>query len=218
MKQISFFPLVSIVSSSRFGCRQADSLAIMGRIVLYDDEPTSSKPRTGLRNSVLLATAVLAGVLFYADLPNLVSSLQQDVSATPSCPKQPDPIAPAIAFTPDAHYRDAVAEHLSHAVQVQTVNYDDLGPVEEDARWEPFYDLHKLLDEQYAELYAHPAVNLTLVNKLGRITTIKGSDSSLKPVLLMSHLDVVPVPRETLNRWTYPPFAGQIDSDFVYGR
>lgn len=36
----------------------------------------------------------------------------------------------------------------------------------------------------------------------------------------MSHFDVVPVPKETYSRWTYPPFSGTIDEkgEFVYGR
>lgn len=36
----------------------------------------------------------------------------------------------------------------------------------------------------------------------------------------MSHFDVVPVPKETYSRWTYPPFDGAIDAEkrFVYGR
>lgn len=34
----------------------------------------------------------------------------------------------------------------------------------------------------------------------------------------MSHFDVVPAPEETYSRWTYPPFSGTIDGDYVYGR
>ena len=35
------------------------------------------------------------------------------------------------------------------------------------------------------------------------------------PLLLMSHLDVVPAPPE---RWTHDPFAADIDDGYVYGR
>lgn len=34
----------------------------------------------------------------------------------------------------------------------------------------------------------------------------------------MSHQDVVPVPKDTIDRWSYPPFEGRIEGDFVYGR
>ena len=44
--------------------------------------------------------------------------------------------------------------------------------------------------------------------------TVKG-DGSERPLLLLSHLDVVPVETE---RWTSPPFAGELRDGFVYGR
>ncbi len=44
--------------------------------------------------------------------------------------------------------------------------------------------------------------------------TVKG-DGSERPLLLLSHLDVVPVEKE---RWTSPPFAGELRDGFVYGR
>lgn len=34
----------------------------------------------------------------------------------------------------------------------------------------------------------------------------------------MAHQDVVPVPPETVDRWTYPPFSGQFDGEFIWGR
>lgn len=46
----------------------------------------------------------------------------------------------------------------------------------------------------------------------------KGTDSSLKPYLFMAHQDVVPVPPETVDRWTYPPFSGHYDGEFIWGR
>lgn len=63
-------------------------------------------------------------------------------------------------------------------------------------------------------------MNVTIINELAILTTVNGSDPTLKPLLLMSHFDVVPVPKETYSRWTYPPFSGTIDEErkFVYGR
>ena len=43
---------------------------------------------------------------------------------------------------------------------------------------------------------------------------LKG-DGSERPLLLMSHLDVVPVEAE---RWSCPPFAGELRDGFVFGR
>ena len=43
---------------------------------------------------------------------------------------------------------------------------------------------------------------LEKVNTLGLLTTIQGSDKSLKPLLLLSHYDVTPAPVETYDRWS----------------
>ena len=40
-------------------------------------------------------------------------------------------------------------------------------------------------------------------------------DGSERPLLLMSHLDVVPAEPD---RWTHPPFQGEVDRGFVWGR
>ncbi len=40
-------------------------------------------------------------------------------------------------------------------------------------------------------------------------------DGSERPLLLMSHLDVVPTEP---SRWSHPPFAGQIDDGVLFGR
>ncbi|KAJ9105022.1 hypothetical protein QFC19_003653 [Naganishia cerealis] len=53
---------------------------------------------------------------------------------------------------------------------------------------------------------------------LGIVLTLKGSDSSLKPLILMSHYDVVPAPANTADRWTHPAFSGYYDGEFVWGR
>ena len=54
------------------------------------------------------------------------------------------------------------------------------------------------------------------VNTLGLVYTIKGSDHSLKPVLLAAHQDVVPV--ADASTWTHPPFDAYFDGDWLWGR
>lgn len=34
----------------------------------------------------------------------------------------------------------------------------------------------------------------------------------------MGHQDVVPVPKNTVDRWTYPPFSGHYDGRYIWGR
>src|SRR5262249_39731920 len=39
-----------------------------------------------------------------------------------------------------------------------------------------------------------------------------------KPIVLLAHLDVVPVEASAQNTWTQPPFSGAIADGFVWGR
>jgi carboxypeptidase PM20D1 len=53
---------------------------------------------------------------------------------------------------------------------------------------------------------------------LSLLITVRGSsaDPSLKPVLLVSHLDVVAAP--AASNWTHPPFSGDVSDGSVWGR
>ncbi len=47
------------------------------------------------------------------------------------------------------------------------------------------------------------------------ISDLKGEDTKLKPLILLSHLDVVPAnPKE----WSVPPFSGEVKNGYVWGR
>lgn len=45
--------------------------------------------------------------------------------------------------------RDQQIKRLQAIVQVPSISYDDNGPVGEDKRWEPFFDLHKVLEKTF---------------------------------------------------------------------
>lgn len=54
------------------------------------------------------------------------------------------------------------------------------------------------------------------VNRYGLLYTLNGTNSSLKPLLLTAHQDVVPA--GPASSWTYPPFSGHYDGSFLWGR
>lgn len=54
------------------------------------------------------------------------------------------------------------------------------------------------------------------VNELSLLFKWQGYDPSLKPILCISHMDVVAVGSES--KWTHPPFSGAISEGFVWGR
>ncbi|KAL7628342.1 hypothetical protein AAE478_002544 [Parahypoxylon ruwenzoriense] len=105
-------------------------------------------------------------------------------------------------------------ERHSTIVKIPSISYDDNGEPGEDPRWEVFYQLH----EAFAHLYPNVQRRMTreTVNTFGLVYTIKGSDTSLKPIMLTAHQDVVPV--ADVSTWTYPPFSAHFDGQWLWGR
>ena len=60
-------------------------------------------------------------------------------------------------------------------------------------------------------VFSHSTLKLTKVNTWGLVYAWKGSDASLKPLLLAAHQDVVPVNPDTVDEWTHPPYSGYFD-------
>ncbi len=50
------------------------------------------------------------------------------------------------------------------------------------------------------------------------IYTWKGRDETSAPVVLMGHMDVVPVPAEALSQWQHPPYSGDVADGYIWGR
>lgn len=87
-------------------------------------------------------------------------------------------------------FRKGSIERLSGAVQIPTQSYDDMGKIGEDSRWDILYDFAKYLKNTFPRV--HEYLNPEIVNTHGLLFTWKGSDESLKPLVLMAHQDVVP--------------------------
>lgn len=80
----------------------------------------------------------------------------------------------------------------------------------------PFLEFHKWM----AGAFPNVARRLTreVVADFSLLYTWTGSDATLDPILLMGHLDVVPVEPGTESRWTHPPFAGEVADGYAWGR
>lgn len=115
-----------------------------------------------------------------------------------------------------SEYRNMSLNYWRDAIRIPTENFDDLGDVGEDPRWEIFNDFREYLIKTFPKTYS--SSELHTVNTYGLVFDIKGSDSSLKPIMLGGHQDVVPVPKDGVSRWTHPPFDGFFDGDFLWGR
>ncbi|KZT10071.1 carboxypeptidase S [Laetiporus sulphureus 93-53] len=105
---------------------------------------------------------------------------------------------------------------LSGAVRIPTQAYDKMGPIGEDSRWEVFAPFHDYLHDVFPRI--HSLLDLTKLNTYGLVYSWKGSDESLKPLLLTAHQDVVPVNPDTYDQWEHSPFSGYFDGKLVWGR
>ncbi|KAK6197962.1 uncharacterized protein RJT21DRAFT_136367 [Scheffersomyces amazonensis] len=117
----------------------------------------------------------------------------------------------------DENFRNQSAKKLSGSVRVKTDVYDDSPLVEDDPKyWEDkFKPFHEYLENTFPIVWKH--FKIETANTWGLIITWEGS-SSLKPILLTAHQDVVPTQDNTIKDWTYPPYEGVFDGEKVWGR
>lgn len=107
---------------------------------------------------------------------------------------------------------ERAAEKLSRAVQIATISHDSIEKVDKLAFWR----FQSLLEEMFPRL--HAALKRETICELSLLYTWEGTDPALKPILLTSHQDVVPVEEGTEALWEHPPFSGDIAEGFIWGR
>ena len=121
-------------------------------------------------------------------------------------PRQID-VAPATPIHIDV---DAAAQRLSRAIRYRTVSpVDSASPAE-------FERFHAFLTESFPAL--HKRLARETVNQHSLLYTWQGTRTELKPILLLAHMDVVPVDVEDSSRWYHPPFAGAVAEGYLWGR
>lgn len=105
-----------------------------------------------------------------------------------------------------------IYENLSKAIQYPTISYNEESIPDSVA----FVGFHNFLKKAFP--LTHARLDLEKINNYSLLFKWKGSDSSKKPIIFMSHQDVVPVDAPTLSDWEAGPFEGKITSDYVIGR
>ncbi|MGB1449982.1 MAG: M20 family peptidase [Flavobacteriaceae bacterium] len=107
---------------------------------------------------------------------------------------------------------EAAIERFSGALQLKTISPEK--EIEFDSI--AFFQFNDYIKTTY------PLVDALLekkqFNHFSHLFYWQGSDPSLKPVILMGHLDVVPVIEENLTDWKQPPFGGKVVNDTLWGR
>ncbi len=122
----------------------------------------------------------------------------------------PEQAPPAAAINIDGM---AVARHLAEAVRFRTISYG--GGRHEAAKDAALAAMRDWLAATYPKFHA---VAKREVIGQSLLYTWQGRNPKLKPILLMAHMDVVPVVPGTARNWVHPPFSGTIAGGYVWGR
>jgi carboxypeptidase PM20D1 len=104
------------------------------------------------------------------------------------------------------------ASRLSGAVRIATVSMASGAPIDTTA----FLAFHEFLATSFPRV--HATLSREMVSKLSLVYKWTGADTTLAPVVLMGHMDVVPVPEANLAEWTHAPFSGDVADGYVWGR
>jgi carboxypeptidase PM20D1 len=105
----------------------------------------------------------------------------------------------------------AAVEHLSQAIRLKTVSLKQ--PAANAAE---FVALHALIERAFPRV--HRELNKETVGEHSLLFTWHGKDRRLKPMMLMAHMDVVPVDPTTESSWHHAPFSGEIADGYIWGR
>jgi carboxypeptidase PM20D1 len=107
--------------------------------------------------------------------------------------------------------RRAAVKHLSEAIQLKTVAMQT--PAENAGQ---FIALHALIARAFPRVQRE--LNKESIGEHSLLFTWQGKNDRLKPMLLMAHIDVVPVDPTTESSWHHAPYSGEIADGYIWGR
>lgn len=108
--------------------------------------------------------------------------------------------------------QDAAVARLSESLQIPTVS----SAVPALFRRDEIKVFHRFLEEQFPRV--HETLKKEVVNEYSLLYTWEGRDPDRKPMLLLAHMDVVPVDNYQAQSWTQDPFGGDVADGYVWGR
>lgn len=125
-----------------------------------------------------------------------------------ACARQSVEVVPAVEIPFETDL--LAAERLAEALKIRTISADLPGAKDE------FLKLHELLETKFVRV--HEAMPPVKVKELSLLYTWPGRDPSLKPILLIAHMDVVPANGDNWENGK-GPFSGAIDAEgMIWGR
>ena len=127
-------------------------------------------------------------------------------------PARHETVPPAVTAAPQVAVAKAAAERLAGAIRIPTISAEEAATFDADA----FRRLHAYLQTAFPRV--HSQLRREIVGTHSLLYTWQGTDSSLDPILLIGHMDVVPIEPGTEEKWQQDPFDGRIADGFIWGR
>ncbi|KAJ9510761.1 hypothetical protein QJQ45_027618 [Haematococcus lacustris] len=118
----------------------------------------------------------------------------------------------------DCRPNDQAVQRLAQFLQFQTISDSHSDDHIKSGHHAAFTSLLAFLREQYPEVHSQLQVEEVGLGGWSRLITWQGSDPQLKPILYISHYDVVPVTPGTEPLWSHGPFNGSVADGFLWGR
>ena len=156
-----------------------------------------------MRKSAKIAAVALGASAAAAAVVRAVSSTN-DVPATPMPAAEP-------TLEPDVDPQ-AFLDHLGRAVRIDTTVHTDRSLNDAAA----MIAMHTFIADTYP-LVAERCTR-EIINGQSLLYTWEGTDPAAAPIVLMAHMDVVPVESGTHDDWTVAPFSGAIVDGHLWGR
>jgi carboxypeptidase PM20D1 len=103
-------------------------------------------------------------------------------------------------------------EHMSAAIQLRTETPND------DYQFDTATFMHyrKFIESTYPLI--HKNLPRTIVDSFNYIYEWKGTDTTILPMVLMAHYDVVPVEASAIKLWHAKPYGGEVKDNYIWGR
>lgn len=105
-----------------------------------------------------------------------------------------------------------IVSRLAGAVRLPTISHLDRSKTD----FSVFQSLLEHIQRSFPKVHAR--LSREVIGKYSLLYEWKGKNPSLKPVLLMGHMDVVPVSPGTERDWTQGAFSGVVVDGYLWGR
>ncbi len=129
-------------------------------------------------------------------------------------------ISKTISNSPGAHQKSTALEilpteaiaHMSQAIQIKTETPNDAYEFDTTT----FFTYRKFIEKAYP--LVHKNLPRTVIDSFNYVYEWKGTDTSILPMVLMAHYDVVPVEASAVKLWHAVPYGGEVKDGYIWGR